>query len=487
MQLNAANTTLTPLHPPTLLTTASSLTMDGPRVCPTIDSQLRAAAALCPSGGGAPTTLALTTHLHPPPCRPPSSLPPRPSRRVLILPALDEDDANKPCFPDVFGASFDYVDVPVVRACLRPRTLDLAEAEAAAAETLQLKSPPLLTSPILPIRIATPTLASSPPPVAMTSSGLLLGQAPLKVVVTILEDLNMKFGESEIDLALTGTVQVTSYAGGPPASKQPLEIGVELLDAASQIGTTETNPVLLRPSASPPRAGPGGPIPETSSPLASFSSPAPSPMDFVCSLPSTTDTFTTASPLNLLRYTTKPNIRPLPVRLQPSKITVEGDVAHVVVQATSNRNLYVPLSAISVTVEVHVPGLELGSGIVSALPSIGVSWTSPFLQWVLPPNEELPPGQSRTFRASLPILNAPPPSISFSPFDELACVLSPSSSSVYFPSGTVFKAQSKAALTKCTVRLYKLSGAPEVADAPSYEIQQEVRKRYRITARAEAR
>jgi hypothetical protein len=211
-------------------------------------------------------------------------------------------------------------------------------------------------------------------------------------------------------------------------------------------------------------------------------------MDFVCSLPSTADNFATASPLNLLRYMTKPHVRPLPVRLQPSKIMVEGDVAHVVVQATTNRNLHVPLSAMSVTVEVHVPGLVLGTGIVSATPSVVVSWTPPFLQWVLPPHEELPPGQTRTFRASLPILNAPPPSISFFPFDELACVSSPSSSSVYFPSGTVFKAQSKAALTKCTVRLFKLdSGAAEAADAPNYEIHQEVRKRYRITVRAEAK
>jgi len=443
--------TRTPPYPSPPYSCNISTSMDGPSVCQGIEARLGTAASLCPSGG---------------------------RRRVLTLPALDED--AKP-FPDVFGVSFDYVDVPVVRACLRPRTLDLAEAAEAdpsSATTLQLKSP------ILPIRIATP-LASSPPPFGMAAAGLLPGPAPLKVILTILEDLNMNFGERDISLSLTGTVQVTSYAGGPPASKQPLEIGVELIDAASQVGTTESNPVLLRPSASPARPG-AGPIPETSSPFASFSSPAPSPMDFVCSLPCTTDTFTTAPPLNLLRYMTKPTVRPLPVRLQPSKITVEGDVAHVVVVVTSNRNLYVPLSAMSVTVEVHVPGLELGAGVISAMPSMGVSWAPPLLQWVLPPHEELPPGQSRTFRASLPILNAPP--LSCSPFDDIAFVSSPSSSSVYFPSGTVFRAQSKAALTKCTVRLFNLeSGAADGTDAPSYEIQQATRKRYRITARAEAR
>ncbi len=429
--------------------------MDVRRVCRSIDSQLHAASSLCPFGGR--------------------------SARILTIPALHED--AKP-FPNVFGESFDYVDVPVVRVCAPSCAVNLPEAtdaENGGPSSMQINSPPLQSSPALPTRIVT-SLKSNPTPLVMATAGSLLDSPPLKATVAIVEDLSMNFGESDISLSLTGTVQVTSYAGGPAASKKPLEIGVELVDAASQVEMIESNAVVLRPWASPTCAS-AGPIPETSSPFSSFSSPVPSPMKFLCRLPCTTDNV--APPLSLLRYTTKSTVRPLPVRLQPSKITVEGDVAHIVVVVTSNRNLYVPLSAMSVTVEVHMPGFELGPDVISAMPT-SVSWTPPLFHWLLPPRVEMLPGQSRTFRASLSIQNMLSPSVS--PFDDLACVSSPSSSSAYFPSGTVFRAKSKAALTKCTVRLFKLdSGAVEGADASSCEIQQEVRKRYRILAHAEAR
>jgi len=77
---------------------------------------------------------------------------------------------------------------------------------ATSVTTLQLKSPLLKSSlqPILPIRIATP-LAYSTPPLGMAAPGMLPGPVPLKVILTILEDLNMNFGESDISLSLTGS------------------------------------------------------------------------------------------------------------------------------------------------------------------------------------------------------------------------------------------------------------------------------------------
>lgn len=428
--------------------------MEGRRARRSIDSQLQTASSLCTVGGHC--------------------------ARVLTIPAPHWD--AKP-FPNVFGGSFDYVEVPVVRSCLRPGAVNLSEAsntENGGPSSIQVNSPPLQSSPLLPARIAA-SLETDLSPLIMAKVESLLDPPPLKATVVILEDLSMNFGESDICLSLTGTVQVTSYAGGPAASKEPLEIGVELVDAASQVETIKSNAVVLRPWVSPMRAN-AGPIPETSSPLASFSPPVPSPTKFICRLPCTTDNV--ALPLNLLRYTTKSTVRPLPVRLQPSKISVEGDVAHIIVVVTSNCNLYVPLSAMSVTVEVHMPGFELGPDVISAMPT-SVSWTPPFFHWLCPPRMEMLPGRSHTFRASLSIQNKPSPS-DF-PLDDLACVSSPSSSA-YFPSGTVFRAKSNAALTKCTVRLIKLdNGAVEGVNTSRCEIQQEVRKRYRITAHAQAR
>lgn len=125
-------------------------------------------------------------------------------------------------------------------------------------------------------------------------------------------------------------------------------------------------------------------------------------------------------------------------------------------------------------------GLELVENIFGATPSNGVKWKRPNLRWILTSEEDLQPGRTRSFLATLPILV-------FAPIcggGESDPLSSSQSSTVVLPCSAVFRAQSKAALFKCTVRLCNVCDTEGLH--PQIETQQNVPKMYRLSARAES-
>lgn len=304
----------------------------------------------------------------------------------------------------------------------------------------------------------------------------LMGESctTLKTIISIAEDLNIAFsGDRELlHISLKGTADVAVMAA-PAHTLHPL--GIELLDVASQIGMTELNSVVVKALK---ENTPAGPIPEsmTSSPSSSSSSSS----FFVCTLPAN---LPIATPINLLSYEAMPHVRPVPLRIQ-SKAIVKAQEGYVYVatQVNTNSALFVPLTNISLSMEVDL-GLQLGPDILNATPSTGVTWSPPNLKWTLDAAEGIKPGKNMLFRAQIPILSPQQEEEDDEdPFASLSTSHLPRSMP---PPRTAFKAQSRAGLTKARLQLHTSTGANS-APAPSpYDIQQETRRLYRVTATIE--
>ncbi len=378
----------------------------------------------------------------------------------------------------------DYVDVPVVHVAAaqpnRPQALDLGAAtepflgrgSESAAVVPPVAAASLVASSLLPTIAAEEEEGPSPP---SRAAALAPGPAtphqtrasvPLvKVGLAMTEDLSMTFtGKRDLVVSVAGTLLLTSLSPAPPSARHAA-LGVHFLDPASQIADVEANLAALVV-----KAAPRGPIPETASPSSSSSF---AETDFVCALP--LDKMAAGLPLSLLQYHAKPTVRPIPVRIQQSRATLEGQHVHVSTQVTSNSLLKTGLFNIALSLELaSLPGVEWGTCIRNASPAEGVTWRAPVLEWTLPPTEQLAPGKTLTFEATLPL---PPNTV---PQYQPGGPWPSSSSFVAHPLRTVFRARSRAALTKTNVRLHVVGQGNE--EAPSCEVQQELRKYYVVTA-----